>query len=586
MRSSKTRSFGHALLLGAAVPLALACTGEVMDPGSSSSPGSSPGVGGPGMMPGSSNGAGNGGPGMVPPNGGPAQPPPPPPVEIKPGSCGYLPIRAYRLSPLQLRRSYAALLGTAAPGDDLESALSSSLPTDLKPFSNAETVLSVSPGFSESLFNSLKAAATSAVANLNALHSCFAQGVTKPCVTTFINEFGAKAWRRPWTTEEVNSYVMFYDDIVAKSSDPKKGVEFVLRRMLAAPDALFRFEIGGMPNAQGIATLNSYEMASALSYTILDAPPDAMLMAAAKAGQLVTKVDIEAQVKRLLSKPETAPNVVSFFNEYLEGGSLTAIPEQIEELKRFVSHALWTDAGKFSTLMSANYTFVNPVLQKHYGWTTPAVRDWQMFTPPAAEGRAGLLTLGAFLSRKTNRSARGKFIRYAYLCSFVPDPPAEADQNLDGQKAKLAAQLGRPPTEDEARQAHMSDPKCSVCHVQIDSIGEPYLAFDRLGVWKATNSETNKPYPTAANIINTNAIDGPVADQKELSKKLAESPTAHQCFTRHLYEYVIGREAADTDSCHIDVLTKTFSANGGDMKQLFIDAVASDAFRLRLVAKK
>jgi hypothetical protein len=508
------------------------------------------------------------------------------PVGSGPGRCDYLLPRAYRLTPSQIRRSYTALLGGLAPGQDFEAALLGSVP-DARPFANSEQVLALSPGFAETMFNAARTVAVAAAGSPAMLNPCFGGGVTRACVGTFLADFGARAWRRPWTAEETTSYLAFFDAITTRS-DARRGLEHVLRRLLVAPDVLFRFELGGAPDARGLASLAPFEMASALAYTLTDAPPDALLQAAARGNGLQTKAAVEAEARRLIGDPATAPNLLAFFDELMDGETVTAVPEQVEELRRFASHVLWKDGGKLATLMTAPYAFVNPALQKHYRWTAlPPVRDWQQVTPPAAEGRAGLLTQGAFLGRKTNRSARGKFIRQAFLCNVVPEPPPDVDFNLDAQKASLGTQLGRPATEDEARQAHMNNPSCAGCHRLIDPIGLPLVAFDRLGLHQATNPETRRPFVTQSTIADTAAIDGPVADAAALAARLAAAPAVGQCMSRHAYEYLLGRAATENEACHLKELAAAFTSpgRGGDVKELFVNVLASDAFRLRAVPR-
>ncbi len=509
---------------------------------------------------------------------------PPGPMATNVAGCPLLPARAYRLTPGQLRRTYAALLGAAAPGEDWQKGLEGAIPDGSGTFSNGEAILSASPGFMETLWNGVRASVATTISNLPGLNACFALGVTRPCVSTMLTEFGARAWRRPWTDEEKNIYLAAYDAAAAKAN-PKAALEQVLRRLLMAPDVLFRIEAADAPDGNGVSPLTPGETASAIAYALSDGPPDAALLLAAKQGALGTRAGVEAQARRLLERPETAASLLTFFNEYLDGGAQSAHPDQIGELERFVRHVLWTDGGKLSTLLSADYTFVNPTLQKFYGWSKlPVTTDWTLVTPPASEGRSGLLTLGALLGRKTNRSARGKFIQGAFLCTHVPDPPAEAAQTLDGGKASLAVRLGRPPTEEEAREAHTSNPACVSCHKLIDPIGKPLLAFDRQGIWRSTD-DSKKPIDTRSEIIATGAIDGSVDGPRALARKLAAAAITADCFSQRAYEFLLGRAASPAELCHLQG-PKARLASTGDVRELFTNIVASDAFMLRAVARK
>jgi hypothetical protein len=331
--------------------------------------------------------------------------------------------------------------------------------------------------------------------------------------------------------------------------------------------------------------LSADELAASLAYVLTDNPPDPLLKAAASMRGLDTRDGVAKQARRLLDRADLASGVFDFFADLFDGKQ-TGHADQPEELRRFVGHVLWTDGGKLSTLLNADYTLVNPALQKFYGWTKmTAVKDWEKITPPAAEGRAGLLAGGLFLSRNTNRSARGKFIRGLLLCSDVPDPPANVNANLDKAKTAASGQLGRPATEDEARAAHMTDPVCAGCHRVIDPVGKPLVAFDPHGVWQAMNPETKKPYDTSSVITGTGEIDGAVKDSRSLFGSLAGAQAVGDCVARQVYEYALGRAPTAGDQCHIREAAANFAQSGGDLRQLFVDVVASDAFRVRSTRK-
>lgn len=560
-----------------------ACSGTIDGGSDGTGAASPPARGKPGSRPAM---AGDGtGVGPTAPSGSTAAPavtaiPVVPPAAV---GCGYVPARIYRLTPVQIRRSLASVLGASTPGEDLQQSLEGALP-DAKPFSNGELVLAGSPVFVETMFSGLERSAAAALGNPAGIAPCLSGGVNRACVTSVLTDFGAKAWRRPWTSEEIQSYLTFFDAITAKS-DPKRGLEYVLRRMLSAPDFLFRFELGGAADPAGNVTMTPDELASSLSYVLTDGPPDATLRAAASQRGLDTREGVAGQARRLLAQANVAAGVFDFFADLFDGKQ-TGHADQPEELKRFVAHVLWSDDGKLSTLLNADYTLVNPSLQKFYGWTKlPAVKDWEKITPPANEGRAGLLGSGLFLSRNTNRSARGKFIRGLLLCTEVPDPPANVNANLDNAKTMASSQLGRPATEDEARAAHMANPACAACHRLIDPVGKPLVAFDSHGVWQPVNPDTKKPYDTTSDIAGAGDIDGSVKDPRGLFRSLANARSVGDCMARQVYEYAMGRAPTVDDQCRIRDAAAKFAQSNGDMRQLFVDVVADDAFRMRSTRK-
>jgi hypothetical protein len=166
----------------------------------------------------------------------------------------------------------------------------------------------------------------------------------------------------------------------------------------------------------------------------------------------------------------------------------------------------------------------------------------------------------------------------------VPKPPIDVDQDLDAQKQALAAQTGRTPTEDEVRMRHMADPACSSCHRLIDPLGKPYLAFDTTGVWRARNPATGAAFDLRSDIVSTPDMDGSVKDPRDLARALAGSKAVRACVAQQAFQFVAGRDLTDADRCGVDAAAARFEASGGDLKDLFVQLLTSDTFRLRRAA--
>jgi hypothetical protein len=510
---------------------------------------------------------------------GPTAPPGSAPAAASPARCEPELRRIWRFTPAQIRRNLEALFGAKNVPAGLEAELDKYVASGA-PFSNAADVPTGTPAFIEHLVEVTRALARGAVRDLRALHACFGAGVSRPCVSSLVSDLGARAWRRPVTDEEVKDYLLTFD-AVAAASDPPTGVEYVLRRLLLAPDMLFRFELGAR-GSTGQYALEGHELANALAYTLTDAPPDAELLAAGRDGSIKMPGVLASHARRLVGKP-TAEGLVGFLRE-LFGATNPPLPAQAEELRRFIEHALWSDggAGRLGTLLTAEPSFANGELQRHYGWNAKSgATAFEAVTPPAAEARAGILTRGAVIGPRHTRSARGKFVREVLLCLPVPQPPLDVDQDLDAQAKVLTQKLGRPPSEDELLANHMADPACSGCHTLIDPLGKPFSAFDDKGVWRAIEKATSKPFETSADILQTGELDGPVKDPRDLARKLAGAPAVRACIARHAVEFVTGRPVGAADECRVREATARFEATGGDLKELFVALVTSEAFGLR-----
>jgi hypothetical protein len=72
----------------------------------------------------------------------------------------------------------------------------------------------------------------------------------------------------------------------------------VVRTILLSPQFLYRTEIG--PSGTGVVPIDEYEIASLLSFSLMDRGPDQLLLDAAKAGKLHDPAAREAQARRLM----------------------------------------------------------------------------------------------------------------------------------------------------------------------------------------------------------------------------------------------------------------------------------------------
>src|SRR5690606_28255123 len=131
------------------------------------------------------------------------------------------------------------------------------------------------------------------------------------CVDEVIGGLGLMLHRRPITAEEVQGYRGIFEK-ARQVGSREVSFSWVVRAMLQSPHFLYRVEIP----AEEVEPVTGYEMASRLSYTFWQSPPDAELMQAAASGELSEKSQIEAQVWRMLGD-ERAFRIYDFFEQWL-----------------------------------------------------------------------------------------------------------------------------------------------------------------------------------------------------------------------------------------------------------------------------
>lgn len=507
------------------------------------------------------------------------------PLTCDPNVRAATPPRLRRLTAPQWNETVAALLGTASttagrvnPFDDgLNNAR----------FSTDVTRVSVPAPSLSLLLDAAESLAAELAPRLRAETTCL--GAARPdraCLEGVITAVGARAFRRPLTAEEVGRYAgLALSEQAAEGADG--SLRLALAALLASPHFAFRWERGGgMPDAAGRVRLTSYELASAISYTLLDAPPDAALLAAAQGNQLQTPAQIRAHVDRLLGAGGSTVAVLRFLQEYFKYPLGSAIakdpklfpghrgPELVEDTHAFIRHALEARRGFLDTLLASPAGFARAETAGTYGVTTTARGPELVAFPPGQ--RAGILTQPSFLvafsdANQSHPVHRGRFISENVLCQPVPDLPLSEVPPLSTAPDATARQKLK---------VHSADPRCAGCHALMDPFGLALEQYDHAGRFRATG-EDGKPMDASGVLAGAGEADGPFSGPVELAGRLARSPVVRACFVRQAFRYFLGREATARDGCVLKEAEAAFVAAQADAAALFTALLTSDAFLYR-----
>jgi hypothetical protein len=511
---------------------------------------------------------------------GPTDPPPA-------ATCQAAPRRIWPLTPDQLARTIATVL--PAPADFAQS-LKSALAV-ANGFSNEAGRLVMTEPYVSQLIESVWPLAGAAAANPGKLAPCLAQATLAPtCVRDFVTGFGARAFRRDLAPAEVDAFVVFHASQL-KVGDAAFALRELLVQMLLSPSLLYRTELGA-DGAQGASVaLTSFEKASALSYFLTDGPPDADLMAAAKANALDNKAAIEAHTRRLLAHAEGASGWLKFFRETFLSDDVRAVTKDpmrfadwkadlaadlAGEQEAFTRQVLWAEGGKLQTLLTADFSMLNSRLATFYGVADPALGAAFTKVKHRPGERAGLLTTAGSMAtlakeNDTDPVGRGKFVREVLLCHPIPPPPSTVNAVPPPPDGKR--------TQRERMAVHSADASCSACHSLMDPLGLAFERYDGIGRYRTT--DVGKTLDVAGHLTEAEPADAPFADAVELMRVLARSPDVASCFVGTALRYANGREAGGYDACTLDRLGQRFVATGGDMMDLAVSITTDESFFLR-----
>jgi hypothetical protein len=267
------------------------------------------------------------------------------------------------------------------------------------------------------------------------------------CATKIVSTLSRRAFRRPATKAEVARILEFYA-MGRKKGDFEIGIQLAIRRILASPNFVFRAEEDGANKPGTIHRVSDLELASRLSFFLWSSIPDEALLDLAVKGQLRQPAVLERQVRRMLADSRAEALVSNFAGQWLHLRNLKTIAPNHDEFPDFddtLREAFQREAELFFAsvmredhsvldLLTANYSFVNERLAKHYGVPYVYGSHFRRVTL-ADDARRGLLGKGAVLM-VTSRADRARPPRQV-------DPGKRAGHSTTAAGAQCAAAAGR-----------------------------------------------------------------------------------------------------------------------------------------------
>jgi hypothetical protein len=245
----------------------------------------------------------------------------------------------------------------------------------------------------------------------------------------------------------------------------------------------------------------------------------------------------------------------------------------VEETELFLDDQLKADRS-IVELLSANYTFLNEQLARHYGLTGVYGSHFRRVTL-TDENRWGLLGKASVLAvtsypTRTSPTVRGKWLLENILAAPVPPPPANVNTNLDEAKAGKSASVR------EMLEQHRSNPVCASCHARMDPLGFSLENFDAVGQWRTTDGEA--PINAAGVLLDGTSVDGPASLRRAL---LAQKEQFVRTVVGKLLTYGIGRDMEYFDAPAIRSIVRAAAADDYRWSSAIVAIVSSPPFRMR-----
>ena len=419
-----------------------------------------------------------------------------------------------------------------------------------------------------------------------------AAGDEEACAEEILGSLARRAYRRPVDAGDVAVLMDFYragrDD---GSFDAR--IQLALERLLIAPDFLFRVErdpVDAEPDS--VYALNDLEMASRLSFFLWSSGPDDILLDLAEQGRLDDPEVLAGQARRMLADPRAAAFVRNFAGQWLYLRNLRGVvpdarifPEFDENLRDaflretelFVESLVRADRSVLD-LFSADYTFVNERLARHYG--IPGIYGSRFrrvaLDPEMAERRGGIFGHGSLLTvtsypNRTSPVLRGKWVLTNILGTPPPPPPADVpdlpDRGEDGRAATVRDRLA----------VHRESPACSGCHAPMDPLGLALENYDAIGTWRTTG-EAQLPIDASGRLPDGTAFDGPTGLRSLLLERREQFVST---LTEKLLAYALGRAPEYYDRPTVRAIGRDAASNGYRWSDIIVGIVQSTPFRMR-----
>ena len=413
------------------------------------------------------------------------------------------------------------------------------------------------------------------------------------CAECIFTNLARRAYRRPVTASDLQAPMDFYRQVRSTGDTFDAGIRTGLARIISSPSFLYRIESDPAGARAGAAhPVSEVDLASRLSFFMWSSIPDERLLNLAAAGRLRQPGVLGAEVKRMLADRRADALISNFTGQWLQLRNLEAkvTPDLLmfpdfddnirkgfrRETEMLFGYILRNERSALE-LLSADYTYMNERLAKHYG--IPGVygerfRQVKLTDP----NRFGLLGHGSILSMtalatRTSPVFRGVYVLNTFLNTPPPPPPPNVP-SLD--ESNKGAESGPKSVRDQL-ELHRQSPACSSCHRFIDPPGFALENFDSIGQWRTVMSNGAKIDANGV-LADGTKLSGPI----ELRQAILSRPEAFvSVITERMMIYALGRGLEPADMPVVRRIVRQAGKNGYRLDTIVSGIIESAPFQMR-----
>jgi mono/diheme cytochrome c family protein len=409
------------------------------------------------------------------------------------------------------------------------------------------------------------------------------------CARNVLGQLARRAYRRPVDDGDLQPLMAFYDRGRADGGFDA-GIESALGRLLVSPNFLYRVERDPSTVAPGAAyRISDLELASRLSFFLWSSIPDDELVEAAAANRLNDPGVLEAQVRRMLTDRRADALVENFAAQWLFlrnvqtlSPDLDLFPDFDESLRQAFRRetelffdSIVRENRPALDLLTADYTFVNERLARHYGIPNITGSRFRRVTVDDPN-RRGLLGQGSILSvtaypHRTSPVLRGKWLLENLLGTPPPPPPPNVpdlkETNAEGHVLTMREQMKQ----------HRANPVCASCHSMMDPPGFSLEQFDALGRLRRVDSHF-MPIDASGSLPDGSTFEGPAGLREAL---LREPDRFVTTFIEKLLTYSLGRGLEPLDMPAVRRIRRVAAPDDYRFASIVLGIVNSVPFQMR-----
>jgi hypothetical protein len=415
------------------------------------------------------------------------------------------------------------------------------------------------------------------------------------CAREIIGGIATKAYRRILSDGELDRLVSLFES-TSVDDGFEAGIRVAVQGILSSPSFIFRIE----ENPRGVDEgesfpLDDFDLATRLAQFLWAMPPDDELLSLAAEGELSDDDALESQVSRMLDDPRSEALATRFLTQWLRLPDLERVDpdllihpefdEALREAMRRETELLFmnvlTEDLPVTELLTADYTYVNERLARHYGMPAVSGPEFRRVRH-TDEQRYGVLGQGSILAQtslatRTSPVNRGKWVMEVILGTSPPPPPPgvpelEATESVDEGS-------GRVLSVKERMEVHRANPTCASCHFFIDPLGLPLENFGPTGQWRTQERIVASPIDSRGEFWNGSPVESPKQLREVMLQNFEEQIVRN--FTENMLRYSLGRRTHPSDQSTVRSIVRSAAENDYRVSSIVMGIATSDAFRMQ-----